>query len=239
MDNRSIAVALVLILLSPLAGSIAVPSANSNYTPLDSTGFQLIEVGQTTEIPIQEPIWWDSNLNWWEHTSLDSDRNGIHDSLQLAIGPVNVGLSYSREVTNLDKETLENLGFDVQIELPIVNALLLGDVDASKIWELAELDGVVMVERYGSLVFFGDIQTLAVKAKNSSEYPVAAWDFGVTGKGINIAMVDTGVDNEHRSLNDFDDMRYDSLQDTFSHSFELLGYYCRSCGLVLANCLMG
>ena len=91
MDRRSIAVALVLILLSPLAGSIAVPSENSNHTPLDSTGFQLIEEGLTTEIPIQEPIWWDSNLNWWEHTSLDSDRNGIHDSLQLEIGPVNVG----------------------------------------------------------------------------------------------------------------------------------------------------
>ena len=104
MDNRSIAVALVLILLSPLAGSIAVPSANSNHAPLDSTGFQLIEEGQTTEIPIQEPIWWDSNLNWWEHTSLDSDRNGIHDSLQTEIGLVNVGISYSRDVTNLDKK---------------------------------------------------------------------------------------------------------------------------------------
>ena len=145
MDNRSIAVALVLILLSPLAGSIAVPSANSNYAPLDSTGFQLIEEGQTTEIPIQEPIWWDSNLNWWEHTSLDSDRNGVHDSLQTEIGLVNVGISYSRDVTNLDKKSLEDLGFDIHIELPIVDALLLGDVDASKIWELAELDAVVTV----------------------------------------------------------------------------------------------
>ena len=216
MDNRSIAVALVLILLSPLAGSIAVPSANSNYAPLVSTGFQLIEEGQTTEIPIQEPIWWDSDLNWWEHTSLDSDRNGIHDSLQTEIGLVNVGISYSRDVTNLDKKSLEDLGFDIHIELPIVDALLLGDVDTSKIWELAELDGVVMVERYGSLVFFGDIQTLAVKAKNSSEYPVAAWDFGVTGKGINIAMVDTGVDNEHPGLNTKFVAGYDAV--CFVHS---------------------
>ena len=172
MDSRSVAVALVLILLSPLAGSIAAPSANSKHTPLDSTGLQLIEEGLTTEIPIQEPIWWNSNLNWWEHTSLDLDRNGIHDSLQLAIGPVNVGISYSREVTNVDKEKLENLGFDVHIELPIVDALLLGDVDASQVWLLAELDGVVMVERYGSLVFYGDVQTPAVKAMNSSEYPI-------------------------------------------------------------------
>ena len=216
MDNRSIAVALVLILLSPLAGSIAVSSANSGYTPLNSKGFQLIEEGQTTEIPIQEPIWWDPNLNWWEHTSLDLDRNGIHDSLQTEIGPVNVGISYSRDVTNLDKKSLQELGFDIHIELPIVYALLLGDVDATKIWELAELDGVVMVERYGSLVFFGDIQTLAVKAKNSSEYPVAAWDFGVTGKGINIAMVDTGVDNEHPGLSTKFVAGYDAV--CFVHS---------------------
>ena len=93
---------------------------------MDSTGFQLIEEGQTTEIPIQEPIWWDSDLNWWEHTSLDSDRNGIHDSLQTEIGLVNVGISYSRDVTNLDKKSLEDLGFDIHIELPIVTCYYLG-----------------------------------------------------------------------------------------------------------------
>ena len=216
MDSRSIAVALVLILLSPLAGSIAAPSSNPEHTPLDSGGLQLIEEGLTTEVPDQEPIWWDSSLNWWEHTSLDSDRNGIHDSLQLESGPVNVGLSYFRDVSIMDKIKLEELGFDIQIELPVVDALLLGDVNASQIWQLAELDGVVMVERYGSLVFYGDVQTPAVKAKNSSEYPIGAWDFGVTGKGINIAMVDTGVDNEHPGLNTKFVAGYDAV--CFVHS---------------------
>ncbi|MEE3201253.1 MAG: S8 family serine peptidase [Candidatus Thermoplasmatota archaeon] len=201
MDRRSVAVALVLILLSPLAGSVAAPSSNVGQRQLDPTGLQLIEQGQITKIPQQGPIWWNPELDWWQHTSLDIDRNGIHDSLQLAKGSVNVGLSYAREVATGDIEKLEGLGFDIHLELPIVDALLLGDVDASEIWQLAEIDGVVMVERYGSVVFYGDIQTPAVKAKNSSEYPVGAWDFGVTGKGINIAMVDTGVDNEHPGLN--------------------------------------
>ena len=201
MDRRSVAVALVLILLSPLAGSVAAPSSNVGQRQLDPTGLQLIEQGQITKIPQQGPIWWNPELDWWQHTSLDIDRNGIHDSLQLAKGSVNVGLSYAREVTTGDIEKLEGLGFDIHLELPIVDALLLGDVDASEIWQLAEIDGVVMVERYGSVVFYGDVQTPAVKAKNSSEYPVGAWDFGVTGKGINIAMVDTGVDNEHPGLN--------------------------------------
>ena len=201
MDRRSVAVALVLILLSPLAGSVAAPSSNVGQRQLDPTGLQLIEQGQITKIPQQGPIWWNPELDWWQHTSLDIDRNGIHDSLQFAKGSVNVGLSYAREVTTGDIEKLEGLGFDIHLELPIVDALLLGDVDASEIWQLAEIDGVVMVERYGSVVFYGDVQTPAVNAKNSSEYPVGAWDFGVTGKGINIAMVDTGVDNEHPGLN--------------------------------------
>ncbi len=57
-----------------------------------------------------------------------------------------------------------------------------------------------MVERYGSLVFYGDVQTPAVKARNSTEYPIGAWDLGVSGHGVNIAVTDTGVDNEHPGL---------------------------------------
>jgi len=201
MERRLVALLLVIILVSPLVGSIAATNSDDDLKPLDSTGIQLINVDQTTEPPIQEPIWWDPDLKWWQHSSLDNDRNGIHDSLQSTTGIVNIGLSYSDEVTIQDKQRLQNLGYEINVDLPIVNSLLIGDVDASNIWQLAEIEGVVMVERYGSLVFYGDVQTPAVKAKNSTEYPIGAWDFGVTGKGINIAMVDTGVDNEHPGLN--------------------------------------
>ena len=50
-----------------------------------------------------------------------------------------------------------------------------------------------MVERYGTVVFYGDIQTPAVKAQ-SSFYPVGAW-IGYTGADVN-TLVDTGVYNE-------------------------------------------
>ena len=197
MKRSVLALVLVALMVFPLAGSIAAPSQRA----LSTEGVQLIGVGQTTEVPLQAEIWWDTTLDWWEYTTLDADRNGIHDSLQTAVGPVNVGLSYAREVTQTNRDDLARLGFDIHQELPIVDALLLGDVDASQVWLLAELDGVVMVERYGSLIFYGDIQTPAVKARNSTEYPIGAWDLGVTGKGVNIAMTDTGVDNEHPGLN--------------------------------------
>lgn len=131
---------------------------------------------------------------------MDSDRNGIHDSLQTASGPVNVGLSYDGRVTDSNRLDLVRMGHEIHLELPSVNAVLIGDVDASDVHALSQLEGVVMVERYGSLVFYGDIQTPAVKASNSTEYPVGAWDLGVSGHGVNIALTDTGVDNEHPGL---------------------------------------
>ena len=110
--------ALVVLMLSPLAGSLSAPT----HRFLDSDNLQLIEEGQTTEIPQQAEIWWDEDIEWWEVTTLDIDRNGIHDSLQNAIGQVNVGLSYNHEVTEEDRELLKSLGFEINVELPVVNA---------------------------------------------------------------------------------------------------------------------
>ena len=216
MGRSSIAVSLVIILLSPLVGSIAAPGMDEAESLDRAEDVQRIEPGHMDSVPLQVPIWWDSNADWWDYTSLDRDKNGIHDSLQSAEGTVNIGLSYSRPVLQADIDLLTSLGYSVNVELPIVNALLLGDVNSSHIWSLADVEGVVMVERYGSLNFFGDIQTPAVKARNSTEYPIGAWDLGVTGSGMNIAMVDTGVDNEHPGLSGKFVAGYDAV--CFVHS---------------------
>ena len=216
MVRSSIAVSLVIILLSPLVGSIAAPGMDEAESLDRAEDVQRIESGHMDSVPLQGPIWWDSDADWWDHTSLDRDKNGIHDSLQSAEGTVNIGLSYSRPVLQGDIDLLTSLGYSVNVELPIVNALLLGDVNSSDIWSLADVEGVVMVERYGSLSFFGDIQTPAVKARNSTEYPIGAWDLGVTGSGMNIAMVDTGVDNEHPGLSGKFVAGYDAV--CFVHS---------------------
>ena len=196
MDAKALNALLCAFLVIPLAGSIAP----STVMTLDEQGLQLIEEGQTTIVPAQAPVTWANPGPWWSWTSLDADRNGVHDSLQVASGPVNIGLSYERAVTDSNRHALALLGHDIHLELPVVDALLIGAVDASEVQTLAQLDGVVMVERYGSLVFYGDIQTPAVKARNSTEYPIGAWDLGISGEGVNIALTDTGVDNEHPGL---------------------------------------
>ena len=196
MDAKGLHAIMCALLLVPLAGSVAPIQIST----LGKDGLQLIDAGQQTTAPVQAPVSWTSPGPWWTWTSLDSDRNGIHDSLQTASGPVNVGLSYDGRVTDSNRLDLARMGHEIHLELPSVNAVLIGDVDASDVHALSQLEGVVMVERYGSLVFYGDIQTPAVKASNSTEYPVGAWDLGVSGHGVNIALTDTGVDNEHPGL---------------------------------------
>jgi len=200
MGRTPIAWGLVVLLISPLTGSIAASNSSITNDGYFTRGPQIVDPSHHTEVPSQAEIWWDPKVDWWEVSSLDMDRNGIHDSIQFTSSPVNIGLSYSREVSDDDRMALESMGLDIHLELPIVDAILIGDVDPSLATALSQLEGVVMVERYGSLVFYGDVQTPAVKASNSSEYPQGAWDLGLSGKGINIAMVDTGVDNEHPGL---------------------------------------
>lgn len=194
---RELAIAIALLMTLPLIGTIQPPSEAS----LEGGHFaQIILPGQSNFIPTQNAMPGFSEAPWWEYTTLDSNRNSIHDSLETAKGPVNVGLSYDHTPTLLDQRRVQALGHTVNQVLHSVDALLIGTVNSSEVWQLAELDGVVMVERYGVLTFYGDIQTPAVKARNSSIYPVGAWDLGVTGAGVNIALTDTGVDEEHPGL---------------------------------------
>ena len=193
------ALLLTLLLMAPLVGSVAPVEQARFNSVIDGGVGQVIMDGWTTTIPAHSPLLIDDRP-WWHTTRLDSDRNGIHDSLQTAIGPVWVGVSYDHQPGESEILALAALGHPVNLEVPAVDALLIGQIDASEVAAISELEGVVMVERYGQVVFYGDIQTPAVKSRNSTEYPVGAWDLGVTGKGVNIALTDTGVDDEHPGL---------------------------------------
>ena len=55
---------------------------------------------------------------------MDMDRNGIHDSIQEAVGPVNVGLSFTRAVTDLDRQICYQ-GVGDSSGAPVVDGLLV------------------------------------------------------------------------------------------------------------------
>jgi serine protease AprX len=212
--RRLLALFLFAIMMGPVTGSLAVGDfdGRSDWSSADSDGIQWIQSGQTFEVPQQTPPQWvDDDTPWWERTNLDLDRNEIHDSLESMIGVTGIGLVYSTDVTETHLNALEQLGLNVVDVIEAVDGVLLGQVNTSLAPTLAALEDVVMVEEYGHVVFFGDVQTLTVKARNSSLYPVGAWDLGVSGAGVNIAMVDTGVDNEHPGLNEKFVAGYDAV----------------------------
>ncbi|OUX21710.1 hypothetical protein CBE12_03695 [Euryarchaeota archaeon TMED252] len=210
--RRMLAVVVLAMLMGPVTGSLVIKSEPVGWEAVDAEGVQWMPTGYSFEVPQQaEAAWLNDNTPWWERTSLDMNRNNVHDSLETFVGTTGIGLSYGVEVNDLHLAELESLNLSVVDVIESVNGVLLGQVNASLAGTLADLDDVVMVERYGDVVFYGDIQTPAVKARNSTFYPMGAWDLGFTGKDVNIAMVDTGVDNEHPGLNEKFIAGYDAV----------------------------
>ena len=209
MQTRRLwAVICLTVLMGPLVGSLTVPP--SDYIRLNDD-VQIVPHGQTLDIPEQEGWGWVvDDRPWWERSALDQDRNKVHDSLQESHFIAGIGLSYGVDVSDAHIAELNELGLEVVDIIESVDAVLLGLVNTSMVGILAQLDDVVMVERYGQIHLYGDIQTPAVKARNSTLYP-GAWDLGVTGDGVVIAMVDTGVDNEHPGLSEKFVAGYDAV----------------------------
>ena len=212
--RRLLALFLFAVMMGPVTGSLTLGDfdGRNDWSSVEADGLQWIHSSQTFEVPQQTtPLWVDDDTPWWERTTLDLDRNEIHDSLESMIGVTGIGLVYQTDVTDSHLNALQELGLTVVDVIEAVDGVLLGQVNTSLAPTLAALDDVVMVERYGNVIFYGDVQTPAVKASNSSFYPVGAWDLGVSGAGVNIAMVDTGVDNEHPGLSEKFVAGYDAV----------------------------
>ena len=152
-----------------------------------------------SEIPDVKVNSWEEKL-WWESTSRDLNRNKIVDWLENIEDEYAIGVIYEDQPTTEDLDLLEEIGVSVKVSVDLVNGLLLGTVNSELFETISNFPGVLMIEPYGKVIFYGDVQTPAIKASNSSVYSIGAWDLGFTGKGVNIAVVDTGIDNEHPGL---------------------------------------
>ena len=181
---RVLTVIAILVFSSLPVTGIDAPSSESTYF---------------SEIPKVKVNHWDE-LPWWETTSRDLNRNGIVDWLEGIESDYPIGVLYNHEITSKDIELITEIGIEIKYHATSVNGLLLGTVDSNLFQTISDFPGVLMIEPYGKVVFYGDVQTPAIKASNSSVYQEGAWDLGVTGKGVNIAIVDTGIDNEHPGL---------------------------------------
>ena len=186
--------AAVLLAALMLAGNLQLPVGAAGASPAVQAASEPLQPADDTE-SLPAPT---AAVPWWERTSRDSDRNGVVDWLEEQAEPTAVGVSYGYQPGQRELELLLLAGFEPRLLLS--DAVLLGSVTPERFALAASLPGVVMVEPYGKVEFYGDVQTPAIRAKNSTVYPTGAWDLGFTGKGVNVAIVDTGIDNEHPGL---------------------------------------
>ena len=190
------------------------------YTPIDAG------------VPVQEYGWW---YNYWH----DYDNNGMDDDLQMIINgqkdsqsttsiigvdgrdTVAIIIHYAWHPGQSDidkvKTILEEYGWDEEtswfMPMEILDNIVLDHVPVSSLTELWSLEGVVLVEQQNVLVPYLDKATKGSKVRASGLYTETMRELNYDGSGIVIAILDTGVDNEHFSLDDFSDNNNDNSND--------------------------
>ena len=147
---------------------------------------------------------------WWEETSMDLDRDGVHDAIWLAIQSdlhtwfdsdyrISVIVDFDHLPTHLDQIMLEEeIDFETQFRYHLIHSIA-GTVSITNIELVSNLPGVVMVELDGIL----SVQMAEV---NDVHGIPMIWDeTGYTGAGSVVSIIDTGIDSDHVGLDDLDD----------------------------------
>ena len=191
-----------------------------DYTPADAG------------IPVQEYGWW---YDYWH----DHDQNGMDDDLQMIIdgqkdsqsttsivgldgkNTVAIIIHYAWHPGQTDIEKVKSVlvkhGWKEEtswfMPMEILDNIVLDHVPVSSLVELWSLDGVVLIEQQNVLVPYLDKATKGSKVRASSLYAETMRELNYDGSGIVIAILDTGVDNEHFSLDDFSDDNNDNTND--------------------------
>ncbi len=147
---------------------------------------------------------------WWNNTSMDLDKDGIHDAIWIAIksekhdwvddnGRIGVIVDFEHLPTDSDRMLIEsNVDFVHFHTYHLINSIA-GSVSVNDIVELSELPGVVMVELDGIL------EVLNSDVKDVHGVWSVYEETGYDGTGSVAAIIDTGIDDTHVGLDDLDD----------------------------------
>ena len=133
----------------------------------------------------------------------DSDGDGVDDRLAplLAQGAaVDIFLVFNMAPGAEQRRMLASLELEPSYESHYLPVWQLDGVPTHKVGWLTALPGLQLVEWQAIYYPLLSTSVPAVKARDSSTYDDVAWDRGLQGAGVNIAILDTGVDNEHETF---------------------------------------
>ena len=143
---------------------------------------------------------------WWETTRMDQDKNHLHDALDIALeqgmfvedGRIPVLVDFDHLPTEADELALtEAVGFEHSWTFHWID-IIAGSVEIERIHELLEVPGVVF------LTLNGPVEAMLDETVPEHGVPYV-WAKGYTGEGMNVAIIDTGIDATHVGIDDFDD----------------------------------
>ena len=151
---------------------------------------------------------------WWENWVRDKNHNKIDDLIERQIekeslstldvnseDQFSVFIHYKHHPNEQDIQALQNMKLQISYITRYINVICVRNVSAQFIYTLANLPNVVRIELQPHIYPRLDVSVKAVKARNSELYsPNTAWELGYTGKDIVVAVLDTGVDDEHEFL---------------------------------------
>ncbi len=160
-------------------------------------------------------------VGWWTETTVDRNQNKIGDMVELHIDnpifldedntlPLIIDFYYTPgqdEIEMLEKE----VGYQHQFILHGIDALA-GRVPVTELLNLRELPGVVMIELDGMLYVANN------DARIGHGVDQTFTETGYDGTGVTVAIIDTGLDGNHTSLDDQDD-------DPTTNDPKILGFY--------------
>lgn len=158
---------------------------------------------------------------WWVETTVDQNKNSIGDMVELHKDnpvfldedntlPLIIDFDHTPstdEIAMLERE----VGYEHQWELTHIDALA-GRIHVDLIRETLNIPGVIMIELDSILTIQnGDAAVL-------HGVDMAWEETGYDGSGVTVAIIDTGIDGAHASLDDLDDD--DSTDDP-----KVIGFY--------------
>ena len=173
-------------------------------------------------IPVSADVETDSEpRGWWNDTTLDRNQNRIGDMVELHKEnpifldedntlPLIIDFYYTPgqdEIDMLEK----HVDYKHQFILHGIDALA-GRVPVSELLTLKELPGVVMIELDGILTIANN------DARIGHGVDMTFAETGYDGSGTTVAIIDTGLDGNHSSLDDQDD-------DPTTDDPKILGFY--------------